>query len=178
MVKERFTVRSANEQKQSAGLAHGRVASLHVHPERSGDPLITLSEFELVAGKGIREDIRYFNKKSKSTGQPTRRQVSLIEREQIQEHSHHFGIPLIQPGIVRSNIETTLISLQPLVGWEIQVGEAVVFLYEPRTPCHKMERIHPGLQQQMKNGKQGVLAQVVRSGTVRVGDEIRALRRI
>ena len=41
-----------------------------------------------------------------------------------------------------------------------------------------MERIQPGLQERMKNGKQGVLAQVVRSGKVRVGDEIRVLRRI
>ncbi|MDB6033931.1 MAG: hypothetical protein JWM16_4269 [Verrucomicrobiales bacterium] len=151
---------------------------MHVHPQHSGDPFLPLPEIELVAGKGIREDIRYFNRKSKSSGQPTKRQVTLIEREQIREHSEAFGIAIIEPGVVRSNIETTGIPLQHLVGYEIQVGEAVVFLYEPRTPCHQMERIHPGLQQRMKDGKQGVLAQVIRSGHVRVGDPIKALRKI
>jgi hypothetical protein len=165
-------------QNQSASPDQGRVASLHVHPQHSGDPFLTLPEIELVAGKGIREDIRYFNRKSKSTGQLSQRQVTLMEREQIQGHSLHFGIPMMEPGVVRSNIETTGISLQQLVGYEIQVGEAVLFLYEPRTPCHQMERIHPGLQQAMKNGKQGVLAQVLRSGTVRVRDAIRVLRRV
>jgi hypothetical protein len=156
----------------------GRVASLHVHPEQSGGALITLKTIKLVAGKGIREDIRYFNRKSKSTGQPTRRQVTLIEREQIQEHSDFFHIPMIEPGVVRSNIETTGIALPPLVGWEVEIGEALILIYEPRTPCFQMERIHLGLQQRMKNGRQGVLAQVIRSGTVRVGDAVQKVRRL
>lgn len=166
------------QQSKSRGAPNGQVASLHVHPEQSGAPLLTLDALELVARKGIREDIRYFNRKSRSTGQPTRRQVTLIEREQIQEHADFFGIPTISPGVVRSNIETTGIGLQDLLGWEVQVGEAVLFFYEPRTPCFQMERIHPGLQDQMKNGRQGVLAQVIRSGMVRVGDPIQKLRQV
>lgn len=156
----------------------GQIASLHVHPEQSGAPLLTLDALDLVAGKGIREDIRYFNRKSRRTGQPTRRQVTLIEREQIQEHANFFGIHAFSPGVVRSNIETAAIRLQELLGWEVQVGEAVLFFYESRTPCFQMDRIHPGLQEQMKNGRQGVLAQVVRSGKVRVGDAIQKLRQV
>jgi MOSC domain-containing protein YiiM len=52
-------------------------------------------------------------------------------------------------------------------------SEAILFLYEPRTPCPKMYAIHPGLQESMKNARQGVLGQVVRSGLIRVGDPIR-----
>jgi MOSC domain-containing protein YiiM len=35
-----------------------------------------------------------------------------------------------------------------------------------------MDRIAPGLQALMSQGRQGVLAQVVRSGKIRVGDKI------
>jgi MOSC domain-containing protein YiiM len=62
-----------------------------------------------------------------------------------------------------------------LVGQEIQIGEAVLFIHEPRDPCEKMDAICKGLRERMLNARQGVIAEVRRSGTVRVGDEIRAL---
>ena len=85
----------------------GRVASLHLHPTESGAPLVTIESVELVAGRGIRDDSRYFGRLSRETGQPTRRQVTLIEREQIAEHAAALCLPCIPPGAVRSNIETT-----------------------------------------------------------------------
>ena len=153
----------------------GRVTSLHVHPAKSGEPLLTVDELHLVADKGIREDKRYFGRKSRSTGKPSRRQVTLIEREQIAEHAAALGLEAIGPGIVRSNIETTGMDLVSLVGREVAVGEAVVRFYEPRTPCAKMDAICQGLRQLMENSRQGVLAEVVKSGVVRVGDKIRPL---
>jgi len=153
----------------------GFVASLHVHPPEPGGPLIGVAQIELVEQKGIREDSRYFNRKSRTTGQPGKRQVTLIECEQIEEHSKELGIAHLQAGVVRSNIETTGISLQELVGLQVQIGEAVLLIYEPRTPCQKMDLIHPGLRARMENARQGVLAQVMRSGMVRVGDGIRKL---
>jgi MOSC domain-containing protein YiiM len=56
---------------------------------------------------------------------------------------------------------------------EMEVGEAVLLFYEARTPCWKMDRIAPGLQAMMSQGRQGVLAQVVRSGWIRTGDAMR-----
>jgi MOSC domain-containing protein YiiM len=55
----------------------------------------------------------------------------------------------------------------------MEVGEAVLLFYEARTPCWKMDRIAPGLQAMMSQGRQGVLAQVVRSGWIRTGDAMR-----
>jgi MOSC domain-containing protein YiiM len=151
------------------------VASLHVHPSEPGKSLVPVERIELVEEKGIREDSRYFNRKSRTTGQPSKRQVTLIEREQIEEHSNELGITHIEPGVVRSNVETTGIYLQELVGLEVEIGEARVLITEARTPCQKMDLIHPGLRARMENARQGVLAQVVRSGMVRVGDRIRKL---
>ena len=151
----------------------GRVASLHLHPRESGAPLQAVEIVELVEGKGITGDARYFGRLSRDTGQPSRRQVTLIEREQIAEHATAFGLPAITPGAVRSNIETAGINLIALLGREIEIGEAVLRLYAPRDPCAKMDAICQGLRARMMDQRQGVLAEVVRSGQIRVGDAIR-----
>src|SRR5664280_2011505 len=150
----------------------GHVASLHLHPVVSGAPLQAVESIEVVEGKGIAGDARYFGKLSRDTGQPTRRQVTLIEREQIAEHATALGLPVIAPGVVRSNIETSGTNLIALLGKEIEIGEAVLRLYAPRDPCAKMDAICQGLRARMMDQRQGVLAEVVRSGAVRVGDTI------
>ncbi len=150
----------------------GHVASLHLHPAESGQPLQPVESFEVVEGKGVAGDARYFGRLSRDSGQPSRRQVTLIEREQIAEHAAGLGLPAIAPGAVRSNIETSGINLITLLGREIEIGEAVLRLYAPRDPCAKMDAICQGLRARMMDQRQGVLAEVVRSGKVRVGDLI------
>ena len=150
----------------------GHVASLHLHPAESGQPLQPVESFEVVEGKGVAGDARYFGRISRDSGQPSRRQVTLIEREQIAEHAAGLGLPAIAPGAVRSNIETAGIKLITLLGREIEIGEAVLRLYAPRDPCAKMDAICQGLRARMMDQRQGVLAEVVRSGKVRVGDSI------
>lgn len=149
-----------------------RVASLHLHPTEPGAPLQMVSEFEVVAGKGVAGEPRYFGKISRRTGQPNRRQISLIEREQIAEHAATLGLQSIPPGAVRANIETVGIDLIQLIGRQIQIGDALLFVYEARTPCHKMDAICAGLRGLMENNRQGVLAEVIRSGTIHNQDLI------
>jgi hypothetical protein len=150
----------------------GHVASLHLHPREPGQPLRRVDCIELAADKGIVDEPRYFARITRSTGQPSRRQVSLIEREQIDGHAAALGLETIAPGAVRSNIETVGIDLTPLVGRHIAIGEAILFLYESRTPCAKMDAICAGLRALMENGRQGVMAEVVRSGRILVNDTI------
>ena len=151
----------------------GRVVSLHLHPARPGTPLKPVDFIDVVAEKGIEGEPRYFGRISQSTGQPSRRQVSLIEREQIVEHAASLGLEIIPPGAVRANIETLGIDLIAWVGQQIEVGGAVLFLAEPRTPCEKMDAICKGLRERMQNNRQGVMAQVVKSGRIRVNESIR-----
>ncbi|MEY2428496.1 MAG: hypothetical protein QOJ40_1381, partial [Verrucomicrobiota bacterium] len=120
----------------------------------------------------IQDEARYFGRKSRNHGQPSKRQVTLIEREQIAEHAATLGLQSIPPGAVRSNIETLGINLISLIGREIEIGEAVLLLYAPRDPCAKMDAICQGLRELMLDNRQGVLAQVVRSGKIAVGDSI------
>ena len=154
--------------------AKGRVASLHLHSREPEAPMLAVGQITLVEGKGIVEDVRYFDRKNRE-GEPRKRQVTLIEREQIGEHAAVLGVPGIAPGKVRSNIETDGISLIECLGKQLQIGEAVLLIYEPRTPCAQMDAVAPGLRELMKNNRQGALAQVIRSGTVRLGDSIRLL---
>jgi len=150
----------------------GHVVSLHLHPAESGAPLQAVEAFEVVEGKGVAGDSRYFGRLSRDTGQVTRRQVTLIEREQIAEHAAALGLPAIPPGAVRSNIETAGINLIALLGREIVIGQAVLRLYAPRDPCAKMDAICQGLRERIMDRRQGVLAEVVCGGRVRVGDAI------
>lgn len=144
----------------------GRVASLHLHSEFAGERMQDVFTMELIAGKGIAGNPRYSKR-------PTRRQVTLIEREILEEHAAVMGLDEIAPGVVRSNIETTGVWFRELIGKRVRIGtSAVLYLYEARIPCHKMDAIAKGLRQLMEGGKQGVLAQVVVSGVIQPGDTI------
>src|SRR4051794_7333724 len=105
----------------------GTVAFLQIHPAVAGDPFIDVSEFNLVAEKGITEDKRYFGRVN--YGKPAKRQVTLIEREIIDQHAATLGADF-NPGAVRSNIETTGIDLISLLGHEVQIGEAILLFVE------------------------------------------------
>jgi MOSC domain-containing protein YiiM len=150
----------------------GTVASLHLHPQVAGEPLLAVAEVCVEAGMGIIGDARVFGRINQA-GQISQRQVSLIAREEIARHAAALGLSGIPPGAVRSNIETYGIELAALLNCEVEVGEAVLLFYVARSPCHKMDRIAPGLQALMSQGRQGVMAQVIRSGRIRVGDKIR-----
>ena len=153
------------------GWQTGKVVSLHLHPAKSGDPLESVNEVHAEADKGIVGDARTYARKDR-LGRPGRRQISLMAREQIAQHAATLGLPGIAPGAVRSNIETAGIDLISLLGQEVRVGTAVLLFYEARTPCPKMDLVADGLQKLMANGQQGVMAQVLHSGDIRVGDEI------
>ncbi len=148
----------------------GCVASLHLHPKMGGEAFQAVDSIIVEEGNGIVGNPRYFARRSRSGGL-SKRQVSLMEREQIADHASSLGLE-IPPGKVRSNIETTGVNLVTLIGQQIQIGEAILFLYEARLPCAQMDAICVGLRALMEENRQGVLAQVVKSGQIRVGDAI------
>ncbi|MBU6401423.1 MAG: MOSC domain-containing protein [Verrucomicrobia bacterium] len=153
----------------------GRVASLHLHPTQAGAAMQPAAVFEVAAGRGIVNEPRYFDRRNPQTGEPSRRQISLLEREQIAEHAVALNRPALPPGAVRANIETTGLCLVPLIGRRLQVGEAILQVYAARQPCAKMDTVSPGLRRRMESDRQGVLAQIIQSGVIRVGDAIRVM---
>jgi MOSC domain-containing protein YiiM len=149
----------------------GRIASLHLHPTEPGELLQTVSFIEVEKDKGIVGNPRKFAKRD-SKGEFSKRQVTLIEREQIAEHAAALGLETIAAGRIRSNIETDGVNLINLIGKEIQIGDAILFFYEARTGCSQMDDLCQGLRELAKGNRLGVLAQVIHSGRIQVGDAI------
>ena len=146
-----------------------------MHPPVAGEPMLPADSIAVETDAGIVGNPRYWKRQSRSTDQPTQRQVTLIEREQIAEHASALGLPGIAAGRVRSNIETEGINLVPLAGRDVRVGGAGLHIAAPRDPCHKMDEIAPGLRERMTNDKQGVLALGVQPGTIKNGDAIQPI---
>ncbi|MEE2947774.1 MAG: MOSC domain-containing protein [Verrucomicrobiota bacterium] len=159
----------------SENQAIGRVASLHIHPPNPGETMLSVNSITIETNAGIVGNTRYWQRQSRFTGKPTNRQISLIEREQIEEHANALGLPCIEAGLVRSNIETKGIDLVTLLNRKIRVGEATLYIAATRDPCHKMDKITPGLRERMMDNKQGVLARIVLSGGIRIGDTIQSI---
>jgi len=148
----------------------GFAVSLHLHPAIAGEPLLSVEEFTVVVGKGIKS-----NGEGRMFDRNNLRQVSLIEREQLAKHAESLGYPGFAPGEARSNIETKGLDLIKLIGRNIRIGEAELRIHQPRTPCHKMDLLAPGLRERMMDGQQGIMAEVVQSGIIRAGDYIAPL---
>ena len=153
----------------------GRVVSLHLHPPVPGLEMRHADEIEVVVGKGIRRNGRFYGRTNRFTGAPSRRHVSIIAREQLSEHIAALGLESLPPGRVRSNIETVGVNLMALVGCHVAIGEAVLHFYEPRTPCAKMDALHAGLRAAMENQRQGVMAEIIKPGKIRIGDALRPI---
>jgi MOSC domain-containing protein YiiM len=79
----------------------------------------------------------------------------------------------VVPGAVKENFTVRGADvMQWPVGQRLQIGDAEFEVSMVCDPCENMEKIRPGLQEELE-GKRGMLARVIRTGDVAVGDEIR-----
>ena len=122
-----------------------------------GEPVREFEEVHALANKGFRDCIHGRSGSS--------RQVLLMDVETLEE----FGIP---PGRVKENITTRGIELSGLLlGQRLRVGQALLEITKPCTPCHQMDAIRAGLQDAMR-GRRGILCRVIEGGIVRRGERI------
>ena len=96
----------------------------------------------------------------------TKRQVLFASAE----HLDALGVP---HGAIKENftVEGTDVHDWP-VGQRVLVGEAEFEITMVCDPCERMEEIRPGLQHELE-GRRGMLARVLKTGEVAVGDEIK-----
>jgi MOSC domain-containing protein YiiM len=122
-----------------------------------GEPMRECDEAWAVENKGFRDCIH-------GRGGSTR-QVLLMEQEILDE----FGIV---PGRARENITTRGIAFKSLaLGQRLRVGEALLEVAKPCSPCHQMDEIREGLQEAIR-GRRGLLCRVLESGKIRRGDRV------
>jgi len=122
-----------------------------------GEPVREFQEVHALENKGFRDCLHGRSDSS--------RQVLLMDVETLDE----FGI---LPGRVKENITTRGIELAGLrLGQRLRVGEALLEITKPCTPCHQMDEIRAGLQDAMR-GRRGVLCKVIEAGMIRRGERI------
>jgi MOSC domain-containing protein YiiM len=79
----------------------------------------------------------------------------------------------VVPGAVKENFTVRDADvMQWPVGQRLEIGDAEFEVSMVCDPCENMEKIRPGLQEELE-GTRGMLARVIRTGDVAVGDEIR-----
>lgn len=95
----------------------------------------------------------------------TDRQLLIMDKETLDA----LELP---PGTIRENITTEGINVNGLEpGDRLRIGEAVLQIAMPCTPCSLMDKIRPGLRKEIR-GRRGMLCRVLRGGMIRTGDVI------
>ena len=127
------------------------------------------SEVKVVSGKGILGD-RHFCDHKDHKGQ-----ITLIEKENIDYYNNKYKtkIPYID---FRRNIITEGIELNSLVEKKIKMGGIKILPYELCRPCSHLEQMVNSkdiIREFLKKG--GLRCEVLVSGKVKIGDEIKIL---
>jgi MOSC domain-containing protein YiiM len=133
-----------------------RIVGLWTSPGRKSGRSLAHERIKAVAGHGF-EGCAHAN--------PPKREVLFVSRE-------HLDSVDVEPGAVRENltVEGDDVEKWP-IGQQVRAGEAVFEITMVCDPCHRMDELRQGLRAELQ-GKRGMLARVVESGEVAVGDEI------
>jgi MOSC domain-containing protein YiiM len=147
----------------------GRIEHIHIAPAE-GAPLQALEEVEALAGVGLTGD-RY----AQADHDPDYdggQDLTLVEAEALERLAAEEGIQL-EPGATRRNLTTRGVSLNDLVGKTFWVGDVLAQGIELCEPCnHLQQTIGKPILRPLTH-RAGLRAQLLTSGTIRVGDELR-----
>ena len=124
-----------------------------------------------VPGQGLEGD-RYFSKLGTYSNEPgSGRELTLIEIEAVEALKRDYRIEL-DAGRVRRNIVTRGIPLNHLVAKEFKIGDVVLRGTRLCEPCAHMEKltVKGAIRGLIHRG--GLRAEIVKGGTIRVGDVI------
>lgn len=148
----------------------GRVTDIFI-ADAGSQPMEPVREIEAVAGKGLRGD-RYFKGNGYYSPYDVC-QVTLIAGEAIVDINRTLDLDLTA-GEHRRNIVTDGIDVHELLEHRFRIGEAVFEGTRPRPPCAHVEQLNEqdGVARALRDGRGGVCADVIESGTIRVGDPV------
>ena len=97
------------------------------------------------------------------------------KREVLFASKEHLDSVGVDPGAIRENLTVEGDDVQQWpIGQRVRAGGAVFEITMVCDPCQRMDDLRQGLRAEI-DGKRGMLARVVESGEVAVGDEIELL---
>jgi MOSC domain-containing protein YiiM len=135
------------------------VSGIWTSPARKSGRMDGHERRQAIAGQGM-EGCAHAN--------PPRREVLFASRE-------HLEAVGVDPGAIRENLTVDGTDVQQWpVGQRLRVGGAVFEITMVCDPCHRMDELRQGLRAEL-DGRRGMLARVVETGEVAIGDEIELL---
>ena len=128
-----------------------------------------VDKIELLSGKGVVGD-RHFHE-----NHDVRSQITLIESENIDYYNNKFktDYPYID---FRRNVVTKGIQLNDLVGKKLLIGNIEVQVHDLCRPCKHLEETLKGqdiIKEFLRRG--GLRCEILNSGTIIIGDEIKVV---
>ena len=135
------------------------IAGLFTSPGRKSGRSVAHERLKAIAGQGM-EGCAHAN--------PPRREVLFVSLE-------HLDSVGVQPGDIRENLTVAGADVQQWpIGQRVRAGEAVFEITMVCDPCQRMDDLRQGLRAELDD-KRGMLARVVESGAVAVGDAVELL---
>lgn len=145
----------------------GKIEWISIRPEKRG-AVQALDMVQAITDLGLEGD--HYGKAGGN------RQVTFVQAEHLPVVAAIAGKESVHPSATRRNIVVSGINLLSLKDQRVQIGEAVLLeVTGPCPPCSRMEEtIGKGGFQAMR-GHGGITAKVLQGGTIRVGDQVKAV---
>ena len=135
------------------------ITGIFTSPGRKSGRSVAHERLQAIVGQGL-EGCAHAN--------PPKREVLFASLD-------HLDSVGVEPGAIRENLTVDGADVQDWpVGQRVRVGEALFEITMVCDPCHRMDELRDGLRAELQN-KRGMLARVVETGEVAVGDEIELL---
>jgi MOSC domain-containing protein YiiM len=133
------------------------IVGIFTSPERKSGRSDAHERRRAIAGQGL-EGCAHAN--------PPRREVLFVSKE-------HLDSVDVEPGAIRENITVQGDDVEKWpIGQRVRAGAAEFEITMVCDPCHRMDELRDGLRAQLQ-GKRGMLARVVESGEIAIGDELK-----
>ena len=127
---------------------------------------VSVTEAELVAGRGIKGDLK--GVANRPLNIMTAETLAVLTGEGFQTGPGQMGEQIVFSGLDVDALAE---------GDRVQIGdEAVVEIIKPRTGCDRFEHIQ-GRNPSLVQGRMGQMAKVVVGGVIRVGDTVKVLQK-
>jgi MOSC domain-containing protein YiiM len=141
-------------------IAMATISGVWTSPARKSGRSVRHESRRAIAGEGL---------EGCAHGNPPKREALFVSAEHLESVD-------VEPGAIRENftVEGTDVQQWP-IGQRVRVGDEAVFeITMVCEPCHRMDELRDGLRAEL-DGKRGMLARIVESGEVAVGDPVELL---
>ena len=148
---------------------HGQLVGIYITAEPAS-PMRGVDSVEAGAGEGLAGD-RYG---TLLAGRNPDQEITLIESEALEAAAREYQVELA-PHEARRNLVTRGVPLNHLVGRTFRVGDVHIRGLRLCEPCGHLEKLtRVGVRKAFVH-RGGLRAQILRGGTLRVGDAIEPL---